>query len=299
MFDVRYAKANFEIEFINDCKLPKYKTSSLRGGMGTMLMGSNCTSNGKCNECDSNKDCIVKNIMYSNLKNELSFIKDKTIAPYIIECFDEREHYKRGDKLKFNIILFGDTISYMVNIIYCFDLLGKLGKGFSKYHYILTSVYNEENEKIYDGFFLKDENIYGNTILSYIDKRKREIDRINTIEFITPFRLKRNGRYKDSLTFDDFMFSISRRLMILNAFEGNYIDDIEWSRELQLMSSNLTWLDINRYSNRQKESMKLGGVKGEIEFPESINEYMDYIIAGELVHVGKNTAFGLGKYNIL
>ena len=42
--------------------------------------------------------------------------------------------------------------------------------------------------------------------------------------------------------------------------------------------------------------MKLGGVEGNVFLNIENEKFLDLLIAGELVHIGKNTSFGLGKY---
>jgi CRISPR/Cas system endoribonuclease Cas6 (RAMP superfamily) len=45
--------------------------------------------------------------------------------------------------------------------------------------------------------------------------------------------------------------------------------------------------------------MKLGGVVGEITYEGDITAFMPYLKAGEILHIGKGTSFGLGKYQII
>ena len=45
--------------------------------------------------------------------------------------------------------------------------------------------------------------------------------------------------------------------------------------------------------------MKLGGFVGSITFEGNMREFMPYLLAGEILHVGKGTGFGLGKYKII
>ena len=42
--------------------------------------------------------------------------------------------------------------------------------------------------------------------------------------------------------------------------------------------------------------MSLGGVTGLIELGEISEDAKKLLIAGELIHIGKNTSFGLGDY---
>ena len=85
-------------------------------------------------------------------------------------------------------------------------------------------------------------------------------------------------------------------MSILNGYEGIENKDNIESGNTIITSSQLRWSENKRYSSRQKESMKLGGVEGNVFLNIENEEFLDLLIAGELVHIGKNTSFGLGKY---
>ena len=54
-----------------------------------------------------------------------------------------------------------------------------------------------------------------------------------------------------------------------------------------------------RYSNRQRVKMKMGGFIGGIEYAgDAIEEFLPLIVAGEILHVGTATTFGLGRYEV-
>lgn len=60
---------------------------------------------------------------------------------------------------------------------------------------------------------------------------------------------------------------------------------------------------VVHYSSRQQRRMKLGGMAGTAcyEAPDSgggVAPFWPWLKVGELVHLGKNTAFGLGKMTI-
>lgn len=42
--------------------------------------------------------------------------------------------------------------------------------------------------------------------------------------------------------------------------------------------------------------MTLRGIQGKAVFGSMPDECLDYLIAGELIHIGRNTSFGFGKY---
>ena len=86
---------------------------------------------------------------------------------------------------------------------------------------------------------------------------------------------------------------------------GHRLDDqgfkdlIEQARKVQTVKRALYWHDWERYSNRQKTRMKLGGFMGEITYKGDFEPFLPYIRLGEYVHVGKGSSFGLGRYRIV
>lgn len=100
--------------------------------------------------------------------------------------------------------------------------------------------------------------------------------------------------------------NLLRRLSLLYYFhcggdpsEWDFKGIIERAKEVTVKNRNLRWYDWERYSGRQDTRMKMGGFVGEITFEGNIEPFMPLIKAGEVLHVGKGTGFGLGKYRIV
>ena len=53
---------------------------------------------------------------------------------------------------------------------------------------------------------------------------------------------------------------------------------------------------VRRYSGTQDSHMTLRGISGTVIFDTMPEECLDYLIAGELTHMGRNTSFGFGQY---
>jgi CRISPR/Cas system endoribonuclease Cas6 (RAMP superfamily) len=62
--------------------------------------------------------------------------------------------------------------------------------------------------------------------------------------------------------------------------------------------STLQWFDWKRYSNRQEMEMLMGGLVGGISYTGALTEFCPLLRLGEVVHVGKQTTFGLGKIEV-
>ena len=70
---------------------------------------------------------------------------------------------------------------------------------------------------------------------------------------------------------------------------------IEESKKVKVVDLKIHWVENTRFSYRQERDISMGGVSGSIEFTGDIDPFMPFLEIGEYLHVGKGTAFGLGK----
>ena len=76
----------------------------------------------------------------------------------------------------------------------------------------------------------------------------------------------------------------------------DYQDLIQRSETVQTTSEQLYWQTWSRYSNRQNASTSLSGIMGEISFRGKIGEFLPLIELAGLLHIGKQSTFGLGHF---
>ena len=87
---IRYVKLHFTLEIMENGNLPRSKSSALRGGMGHALLAANCIREGNCGKCDFSEDCLVRRMMYPEMKIRPEFMKTQDSEGFIIECEDSR-----------------------------------------------------------------------------------------------------------------------------------------------------------------------------------------------------------------
>lgn len=126
-----------------------------------------------------------------------------------------------------------------------------------------------------------------------------------SLSFITPTRLKFEGKLTPKLEFHILIRNLLRRISLLTYFhcgfdlKVNFKELIKLSENITIKSNNLSWFDWERYSTRQKSKMKMGGIIGTITYEGVLKEFIPILLLGEYLHVGKGTSFGLGKYVII
>ena len=299
--NVRYIKLHFTLCFPEDCILPVSKASAIRGGMGEMLLRANCIRNRECEVCDFQGECIVQRTMYSRFDNKPDFITTGDSVGYVVECEDYQELFKTGDMLEFNLILFGKTIVYFNQYLQALFALGQNGIGRSHAKFLIVQVKNTRGQAI-----LKNSNIYMKyyqveTLQNYVNYRKKQIAQQgypDKMVFCTPLTQKFHGEFLGEFCMEAINKSIQRRLYMLNCFENHDIQEFYYE-ELpipMIIQQSVREIKVKRYSSRKDAKMYLKGIKGEIFLEDIPEELLELYLVGELIHIGKNTSFGFGRY---
>jgi hypothetical protein len=66
--------------------------------------------------------------------------------------------------------------------------------------------------------------------------------------------------------------------------------------EGKIIHQSLKFIEMQRYSNRQKTGMRMGGLKGKMTIEGLDMKSYEYLKIGEILGAGKQTVFGLGSY---
>ncbi len=305
--------------------LPSYKGSTLRGGFGYAFRRVVCAIKNKdCTGCLLKEKCVYSYIFETPPPPDTKIMRKYTSAPhpFVIEPpMQRRRGYKPGDEITFGLTLIGRAIDYLPYFIYAFDELGRIGLGKGKAKFELETVKTiptlakggrgdlETSATIYDSetktlktFTPKSFSISFN----HSDLSLESLHSHLTLSFETPARIVYNGHLTLELEFHILIRNLLRRLSLLYYFhcggepsEWDFKGIIKKAEEVQVKNKSLRWYDWERYSARQDTRMKMGGFVGEIAFDGEIGPFMDLIRAGEVLHVGKGTSFGLGKYGIV
>lgn len=308
VFDIRYIKLHFTIEFLEDTVVPMHKVSALRGGMGEMLLRANCIRDRDCDHCDFESECIVRRTMYSKMEIQPTFMSSGDSIGYVIECEDEQEEFYAGDQLEFNLILFGKTLVYFSQYMNAFYTLGINGIGNNNSKFVIVSVTNTLGKPILNKSDINMANYEIMTVKDYIRYRQQYILRhkknIYTIKFKSPLSIKYRGNQLRHFDARAIIESVCRRIYALDCFEGieSSIHELEYIETIQIPEITHQLhkdVSIRRYSMHKNSSMYLKGIIGEIEISNVSDELMELLIAGEVIHIGKNTSFGFGRYRIV
>ena len=78
----------------------------------------------------------------------------------------------------------------------------------------------------------------------------------------------------------------------------NYQELAELTKYPVLIEQKSFLYSVSRYSSTHNSKVTLKGLKGIVRFEEISEDGLLYMLAGELLHIGRNTSFGFGRYTL-
>jgi hypothetical protein len=217
-------------------------------------------------------------------------------------------HFLKKDSFDFNLLLFGEINNNMPYFVYAFDRMGQIGIGKKidgkRGQFILKSI-KTEGKIIYTD---KDQilKMPDLTELTYPEESSTHSDshlRL-TLTLETPLRLKFENRLISELPFHILVRAMLRRASSLLGCYGDQNLSIDYqglvkeAQDVRIEDNRLKWFDWKRYSGRQDKHMLMGGMVGSITYKGMIGPFLNLIDFCSKVHIGKQTAFGLGKFSV-
>lgn len=288
--------------------IPYFPGSMLRGAFGVALKRVICLQKNKsCNDCLLSNSCVYRFLFETEVQKPIKGIISAPHPLIIYPLSLGEKMMKRGSTYRFGFTLFGRATSYLPYVVYAITEMGKIGIGRGKGRFELIEVRKRISDKKTKQIFNHKEN----RLISIDDcleskkifKKKWRGERL-IIETITPLRLKIRGKLRDNLELRDLLFIIAHRLKILSLLYGNgeidFFKDIDLDRVLKGINvdAHFKWIDFRRFSRRQNAHLKIGGIMGRMLLTGTISPIYPLLKIGEYVHIGKNTAFGLGRYHL-
>ncbi|MDF2922149.1 MAG: hypothetical protein K0R57_1063 [Paenibacillaceae bacterium] len=293
--------------------LPPWKASTFRGGFGNVFKKLACIHPDlACRNCAAASYCAYVYVFETRPDQGEGFMSkyDQVPRPYLLEVpVNKQTWYEPQDLLDIYVVLFGKAIHYAPLFVSTFQEMGRQGIGKGKRSYKLIQVENitaSPNLKrtVYSagGEMMAHQPM----VMSEADWMSPEerVDRVNLF-FETPLRLKTAGSYTDQPEFSVIFRSVLRRVTsILKFHHGmpteayDYKGLVERAQQVKLIRHSTKWVDYDRYSSRQDEHMRLGGIMGWAQYEGEMTEFLPWLRAAEQVHIGKNAVFDLGRIRV-
>jgi hypothetical protein len=305
-----FGRYSFRCRFTTPAALPAFKGSMLRGAFGHALKKVVCALRRKtCGDCLLAQTCVYSLIFEPHaIPADSANQKSSALPhPYVLQPpADNRRGYGEGDTFTFGLILFGQANDFLAHIVYAVEQMGQTGLGREgengRGRFLLTAV-ETGGAILYDG----DKKIlHQGHPLPSLELQAPPASPVSslTVKLLTPLRLKHDNRFQQTLPFHLLIRAALRRIASLEETFGqgepqlDYRGLVRRSEQIVTRESDCRWVDIERYSNRQQTGMLMGGLLGSLVYEGELAEFLPLLEYCEVVHLGKQTAFGLGRIQI-
>jgi CRISPR-associated endoribonuclease Cas6 len=262
---------------INTNEKPSYFIGSMiRGAMGYALKKVTCINPSyKCEGCFTAKDCLYHK--FYEEKNSLHNYR------YEIEL--------GNGKFDFGLYLFNDTTQGLPYVL-------------SALHKTLTENGLTKNDYRFNDFTMtvNGQEVYDRKTFKSLDIEPKvfKIDSFCPnvkVKLLTPLRIKKQNRFlRDNVELEDILRSIYQREQELVYGKKAFV--LEYKPRSTATVKALQHKSLTRNSNRQRQSMKMDGIVGELAVMGIDEESYRLLKLGEIIGVGKQTVMGLGRIQI-
>ncbi len=284
--------------------LPPMPGSAWRGLLGHGLRRTVCvTRQSTCDGCLLQQSCIHNRLFESDSAESGRYRKRP--HPFVLEV-EPTSHWREippGETLVLGITLFGPVREALPYLIQSFLIAGRKGLGRTRGRFSLVAVDALPGLADHPPVPVWRGEGGVNTADVPAAAPPPVPERV-TVELLTPLRFKVKGRLVGPREFSGELFlrALWRRARDVGRFYGELqagtLPD-EPPEGIEALRPELQWHDWRRFSSRQKEYMKMGGIVGSFRLSGSrLASWWPLLWYGQWLHVGKVTSMGLGRYRI-
>ena len=260
-------------------EVPYFIGSQIRGAMGYALKDTVCVNPSfRCNGCFASENCLYYDW----------FEKRGAYHLYRLDIELGRPYYDIG------LYLFSEAVEklpYVVSTLH--RMLSENGLGLERKK-VKDFELDIDGERAYaDGEFRLPQNE-----VRRVDILPGEAPERVKLTFVTPLRLKYRNRFvrtMEEIYLPTLIGSVYRRYATLL---GEETGRLPFRVEGEIVRSFGTFEDLTRFSSRQKSKLKIGGMRGEVHIEGLDETSYAYLKAAEIIGMGKQTVFGLGKVKV-
>lgn len=293
---LKWCHLQFEIAPKDTMSISLYPAMTIRGGLGYAM-----------------KEQLHQHHLYEKLfvEHQGERVNGQYIAynrPMIIRTgINHQKIYRKHETYKFDMILFGDVIDAYKEIIMAMVLFGRagIGKDQSPFYIKRITMMRPPFYKVIcdNGEWVSQIE---STTWSQVEGAITSFPEKIKLDFKTPLRLKVNGAYQQDVPFTCLVENIARRVKsILHYHQGitlptTFVEEMtQKAMEVEEVYRRFSRKSYKRYSTRQEKTVYLDGIEGfSIVKGAAIQELFPLLYVGQFLHVGKQSMFGLGQYDL-
>ena len=299
------------------------KGNMLRGGFGHAFRRLCCIPQCKdTRTCPLTGSCPYKAVFEpSPPPGAESLSKNQDIPrPFVFRApHTQQTRFEQGQLFEFDLVLIGRALDFLPYFVLSFRELAVEGLGLNRAKCNLERVEQiklsphgtgRHTKVIYaaeDQLFRAteawgaDEWIKNRLHNPSTSEGDRAVERV-TIRFLTPTFLRADGEVIRRPEFHHVFKRLRDRTNALSTFFGDGPLDVDFrelgrrAEKVRTVACDVKWMERFRTSSKTRQRHELSGFVGEATYEGYLTELLPWLLLGELIHVGKHTAWGNGWY---
>jgi hypothetical protein len=302
------------------------KANMLRGAFGYAFRRLCCVPEcPKAHECPLFLPCPYREIFEPSPPpgvKRLSKNQDIPRSFAFRASFDDKTKFAPGEDFEFGLVLIGRALEHFPYFLMAFRELATQGLGLNRAKCILKAVCELVEEPLHVNRGLRGYDwAPNNLIYASQDQILHPHGRLNLerwvatrvaylgtsaqsikINFFTPTSLRGDGEVKQLPDFHCLFKRLRDRISALSTFFGSGPLDVDFaglgrrSEQIRTAFCNVQWRQRFRTSSKTRQRHEMSGFVGEAVYEGDLEEFLPWLTLGELVHVGKHTAWGMGNF---
>lgn len=291
--------------------LPRFLGSVVRGGLGHVLRRMVCVTRlPECGGCLLRFQCAYPVLFEPYAPPDLS--EDGRYArppvPFVLRVpfgTRVRRSVEPGERMEFELVLVGRTTSYLPYYLLAFQELGRRGLGPRRQRFRLlevrawtpsgyVTVYTEGTRTLRT-------DIPPVPLRGLATSATLPDPRMVAVRFWTPVRLDLGGDLVYPVEFAHLIRALVQRIRALERAYGTCgLSPPPPADDVRRVSDRTRWVDLSRYSTRQRMEMRIGGAVGVVMYEgQDLRPFAPWLGLGEWIGVGKLTSMGLGHMEVV
>ncbi len=304
------------------------KGNMLRGGFGHAFRRLCCVPQCKdARSCPVGMSCPYKAIFEPSPPPEAEALsRNQDIPrPFVFRApKTQQTRFETGQAFEFELVLIGRALEFLPYFVLAFRELAAEGLGLNRAKCNLDQVEQigsasraedrlSNKTKIIYTF---DDQLFRTAEVpetaEWIEGRIRDslalqsygkVRRLS-IQFLTPTLLKAEGGIVRKPDFHHLFKRLRDRVNALSTFFGDGAVEADFrglgerAETIRTVSVHTDWVERFRTSSKTRQRHELSGFVGDATYEGELEEFLPWLALGELIHVGKHTAWGNGRYEL-
>ena len=320
-FPLQWACWRLSARLHSEMRLLCHPGSQLAGALGRALRETHCTgavaANGEPQcaadnpACGAWPPCVYGELIRSQTQTAAGKRRDVPRPLIVCPLDGARQFYRAGELFVFDVTLIGDGIGCFGAARAALERCGSVGVGDDyrqgRGRFVIESVRALHGARPAP-FAMPDETA-GAVKWNDVAQRAAGLrGHALRVELVRPLRLLAVSSgsnnplplLPETFDFMAFWLALSRRLKDLAWFHGQNRLELPFVEDgaVRVTGHDLGWWKAKRYSGTQGREIDASGLLGSFDIEGEFEPLLPYLVAGEWLHVGKNTDLGDGRFHL-